>query len=187
MKTTKAFIKSHPVLSYFVLTFAITWGTILIGVGVGPGSILPTKEQYETLYPFLYPAMLLGPSVAGILLTGLLYGRAGFRDLLSRMRRWRVGTRWYGIALLTVPLLFTAVLLALSLSSSEFLPSIFTSDEKVTLVLMGIVVGLIVGIFEELGWTGFAIPTLQRQGYSVLLIPSQTSKPQSLAALRNRG
>ena len=168
MKTTKAFIKSHPVLSYFVLTFAITWGTILIGVGVGPGSILPTKEQYETLYPFLYPAMLLGPSVAGILLTGLLYGRAGFRDLLSRMRRWRVGTRWYGIALLTVPLLFTAVLLALSLSSSEFLPSIFTSDEKVTLVLMGIVVGLIVGIFEELGWTGFAIPTLQRQGYSVL-------------------
>ena len=33
---------------------------------------------------------------------------------------------------------------------------------------MGIVAGLIVGIFEEIGWTGFAVPTLLRLRYSVL-------------------
>jgi membrane protease YdiL (CAAX protease family) len=33
---------------------------------------------------------------------------------------------------------------------------------------MSIVVGLIVGIFEELGWTGFAVPTLLRMRYGVL-------------------
>jgi len=33
---------------------------------------------------------------------------------------------------------------------------------------MGIVVGLIVGLFEELGWTGFAVPTLLKLRYGVL-------------------
>ena len=103
MTTIKALIKSHPLLSYFALAFAISWGAILIVVG--PGGILGTKEIPEVLMPFLYLAMLVGPSVAGILLTGLLYGRVGFRDLLARMTRWRVGARWYAVALLTAPLL----------------------------------------------------------------------------------
>jgi uncharacterized protein len=76
---------------------------------VGHGSILATKEQFETLIPFVGPAMLTGPSVAGILLTGLLYGKAGFRDLLTWLIRWRVGARWYAVALLTAPLLPMAI------------------------------------------------------------------------------
>jgi uncharacterized protein len=48
--------------------------------------------------------MLAGPSVAGILLTGLVDGREGFRDLLSRMTRWQLGARWYAVAFLTDPL-----------------------------------------------------------------------------------
>jgi uncharacterized protein len=167
MKAIGAFIKRHPLLSYFALAFALSWGVVLIVIVVGHGSILATKEQFETLIPFVGPAMLLGPSVAGILLTGLLYGKAGFRDLLARMTRWRVGARWYAVALLTAPLVFTAILLALSLRSRELLPLIFTSDEKAALVLMGIVGGLVVGFFEELGWTGFVIPRL-RLRYDVL-------------------
>ena len=65
-------------------------------------------------------AVLAGPSVAGIVLTGLIYGRAGFRDFLTRMTRWRVGARWYAVALLTAPLVFTAILLPLSLISPVY-------------------------------------------------------------------
>jgi membrane protease YdiL (CAAX protease family) len=160
MKTIKALVESHPVLNYFALTFAISWGGILIVVG-GPGGIPGTKEQVETLFPIAILAMLAGPPVVGIVLTGLLYWRAGLRDLLTRMRRWRVGARWYAVALLTAPLSMMAALLALSLRSPEFLPGIFASDEKSTLVLMGIVPGLAAGFLEELGWTGFAIPTMR--------------------------
>jgi membrane protease YdiL (CAAX protease family) len=81
--------------------------------------------------------------------------------------KWRVGGRWYAVALLTAPLSVTTALLALSLSSPEFLPAIFTSDDKAALLLIGIFAGLMVGIFEELGWTGFAIPRL-RLRYGVL-------------------
>lgn len=161
MTTIKAFIKSHPVLTYFALTFAISWGAIL--VVVGPGGLPVTTEQLT----MLGLATLLGPSVAGILLTGLASGRVGLRELLSRLLRWRVGARWYAVALLTAPLSTAAVLLALSLLSPEFLPVIFTSDDKATLLLTGIAAGLVVGFFEELGWTGFAIPRL-RLRYSVL-------------------
>jgi membrane protease YdiL (CAAX protease family) len=160
MKTIKALVERHPVLNYFALTFAISWGGILIVVG-GPGGIPGTKEQVETLFPIAILAMLAGPPVVGIVLTGLLYWRAGLRDLLTRMRRWRVGARWYAVALLTAPLSMMAALLALSLRSPEFLPGIFASDEKSTLVLMGIVPGLAAGFLEELGWTGFAIPTMR--------------------------
>jgi membrane protease YdiL (CAAX protease family) len=100
-------------------------------------------------------------------LTALLYGRAGLRELRSRLLKWRVGARWYALALLTTPLSVTAALLALSLSSTEFLPAIFTTSDKASLLLIGIFAGLMVGIFEELGWTGFAIPRM-RLRYGVL-------------------
>jgi membrane protease YdiL (CAAX protease family) len=169
MKTIKAFIKRHPLLSYYALVFAISWGGILLVVGLGPGGIPATKEQVGALMPFMLLALFAGPSVAGLVMTGLVYGREGFRHLLTRMTRWRVGARWYALALLTAPLLVTATLLALSLSSPEFLPSIFTSDDKVRLLLFGIGWGLVGGgLLEELGWTGFAVPTLLRQRHGVL-------------------
>jgi CAAX protease family protein len=159
MTTIKAFIRSRPVLTYFVLAFAISWGGILMVIG--PGGILGTREVSEGLMPFVYLATLLGPSIAGILLTGLVDGRTGLRALLVRLRRWRVGVRWYAVALLTAPLLIAATLFVLSLTSPEFLPVIVTSDNKASLLLTGIVMGLVVGFFEELGWTGFAVPRLR--------------------------
>src|SRR5215208_227341 len=157
MKTVKALIKRHPLLSYFALTFAISWGGMLLVIAVGGSGGVPML------------AWVAGPPVSGILLTGLLHGRAGFRELLTRMRRWRVGARWYAVALLTAPLVFTVILLAFSLSSPEFLPRILTTSDKASVLLFGVAAGLIGGgILEELGWTGFAVPTLLRQRYGVL-------------------
>jgi membrane protease YdiL (CAAX protease family) len=168
MKTIKAFIKGHPLLSYYTLMFAISWGGILLVVG-GPGGLPATKEQAETLMLFVLLALFAGPSVAGLVLTGLVYGRVGFRDLFTRMRRWRVGARWYTLALLSAPLLVSGTLLALSLAFPEFLPRILTTNDKVSLLLFGIGWGLVGGgLLEELGWTGFAVPTLLRQRHGVL-------------------
>jgi membrane protease YdiL (CAAX protease family) len=158
MTTIKAFIKRHPVLIYFTLTFAISWGGFVLVLG--PGGFPGTKELFETLFPLAILIMLLGPPFAGILLTGLVSGRAGLRELLSRLLRWRVGGRWYAVALLPAPLLAAAVLFALSLTSP------FTTDDKATVLLSGIAAGLTT-VLEELGWTGFAVPRRRRR-YSVL-------------------
>jgi len=161
----QTFIKRHAVLTYYVLAFAISWGGILLIIG-GPDGILGTRAQVARLFPFVMLAWLAGPSVASILLTSLVDGLAGIRGLFSRLLRWRVGARWYAVALLTAPLVFSATLFALSLTSPVFLPSIVTTGDKASLLLSGIAVGF-TAVFEELGWTGFAVPRL-RQRYGVL-------------------
>ena len=166
MTNIKTFIRKRSVLTYFALTFAISWGGVLI-LGV-PHGMPTTSEQFEQLYPIVFLPYLLGPVISSLLLTGLVEGRDSFRDLLSRLSRWRVDARWYAVALLMAPLLAMTILLALSLTSPAFLPDILTADDKLALLLMGIAIGLIGGgLLEEPGWTGFAVPRLRRR-YSVL-------------------
>lgn len=161
MTTIQTFIKRHAVLTYYALTFAISWVGILLLIG-GPGAIPGVDEQVARLSLFVMLVWLAGPSIAGVLLTGLVDGRAGLAELRSRLLKWRVGARWYAVALLTAPLLFMVVLLPLSLLSPAFLPGILTAPDKASLLLMGIAYGLIGGGFlEELGWTGFAVPRLR--------------------------
>lgn len=153
-----AFAKKHPVLSYYLMVFAVSWGAIL--VVVGPTGFVSTTATSPN-FALVGLASLLGPSLAGVLMTGMVEGRPGFRELLSRLRRWRVGVRWYAVAVLTAPLLTIAIFLALSRTSPAFLPGIITADDKASILLAGIATGLIVSVFEEIGWTGFATPRLR--------------------------
>lgn len=166
MSKIKAFVKRHPVLTYYAMVFAISWGCIIIVLG--PGGFLGTTQTSRTQLFVGGPLSLLGPSIAGVFLTGLIYGKAGLRELLSRLFRWRVGARWYTVALLAAPLVMTATLLALSLISPVFLPAIITADNKASLLVYGIVLGFVSSpFFEELGWTGFAIPEIRKR-YDIL-------------------
>jgi membrane protease YdiL (CAAX protease family) len=63
--------------------------------------------------------------------------------------------------------LIITILQGLSLVSPEFQPALFTSDDKSALVLAAVAAGLFVGFFEELGWTGFAVPKLKGR-YGIL-------------------
>lgn len=160
MSAIRAVTQRHPVLAFYALVFAISWGGILILVG--PGPIPGTPEQVERLFPFTLVALFAGPSISGVLMTALVSGRPGLRALLSRLLRWRVDARWYAAALLTGPVLVAAVLLALSLLSPRFLPGIVTTDDRIALLVFGLAWGLIGGgLLEELGWTGFAVPRLR--------------------------
>ena len=164
MSTITAVVARHPVFAYFALTFAISWGGALLVIG-GSGGMLGTTPASDPRFVYALVAMLAGPSVAGILLTALVSGRTGLRAFLSRLLVWRLGATWYAVALLTAPILMTATLLALSAISPAFLPGILTSGHKAAVLLIGVAVGLSAGVFEELGWTGFAIPAMrQRHG-----------------------
>ncbi|NIO22758.1 MAG: CPBP family intramembrane metalloprotease [Candidatus Aenigmarchaeota archaeon] len=160
------FIKRHPVTVYFILTFLISWGILLLAIG-GPGGVVSVNEQFETMLPMMILAVLAGPSIAGILLTGLFDGRTGLREFRSRLLKWRFGVRWYAVALLFAPFLFVVLLLVLSLLSPEFLPGIFAAGDKTSHLMMGLMTGLMAGIFEEIGWTGFATPRLRKR-YGIL-------------------
>ena len=162
MAVIESFARRHPGLTFYALVFVISWGGILLVVG--PGGIPGTPEQVATMMPLVLVALFAGPSIAGIVCTALVHGRAGFRGLLTRGLRWRVGVRGYAAALLPAPLSVAAVLFGLSWISAEFLPGIVTARDKGGLLLFGVAWGLLGGgLLEELGWTGFAVPTLRRR------------------------
>ena len=143
----KEFIKHHAVLTYFVLAYSIAWGGILMIVGM-----FATRTDPTTLVGLVYMPMMIAPGIASVTLTSFIDGRAGLRALLARMTRWQVNIRWYAVALGVMPISVLAVLYALGLT---FSPVFFPG-----LALMMGVAGIFAGFFEEIGWTGFAIPRL---------------------------
>ena len=147
--TLAPWVQRHSLLSYFGLAFGISWGGILI-------VLISTNFDLSTALPteisVLFVLMLLGPSVSGLTLIALLDGRAGLRELWSRLIRWKVDAGWYALALLTAPLLLLAILLLLS----AFVSPAFAPRFQWAMFA----VGLIAGSFEEIGWTGLATPRL---------------------------
>ena len=161
-----AFIKNNSALAYLFLVFIISWGLIILLAG--PENIPINAEQSKELLPLLYTMMLLGPSIAGILLIGIVEGKEGFRKFRLRLLRWRISIAWYIAALLVTPVLASVLLLILSQFNTDFNLSFFHSENKISLILIGIFTSLFVGIFEETGWSGFLVPKL-RQRYNILI------------------
>lgn len=147
-----AWLRRRPLSGYFALTFALSWGGILI-VLTATGFDLSAPQPAELA--LLFVLMLLGPSVGGLTMIALTDGRIGLHALWSSLLRWRVGASWYAVALLAAPILLLSALLPLSaLVSPAFTPSFHWQL---------LAVGLIAGAFEEIGWTGFVTPQLLKR------------------------
>jgi membrane protease YdiL (CAAX protease family) len=171
-----SFLRRYSVAGYFALAFAISWGGVF---AVIQGSAIPApSEEAERLFLGVYLAMLAGPSLAGIAMTAAVSGSAGLRDYRSRLLKWRVSPLWYAVALITAPLALTVTALALVPFSGDFVPAVLRGSpldpqgpvhaaSLSALLLMAAGVGIGAGFFEELGWTGFAIPALLRRRSAV--------------------
>ena len=164
MSTIEAVIKRHAVLIYFALVFVISWGGGFLVLG--PGGFPPSAEGFANLGALFYIAILGGPCVGGILLTGIVNGTSGVRELSTRLRRWRVAWSWYAVALVPALAMTTSALL-LSTVSPDFRPGILDSSDKAGVALRALGPALLVGSLEEIGWTGFAVPHL-RARHSIL-------------------
>ncbi len=139
---------------FFALAYVISWSLWLPGVlgGLSPGS------------PFVLALLLgaCGPSLAGLLLTGLREGRLGLGGLLGRLLKWRVGWQWYAAVLLGTPALG---LLAVALHGAFGGPPLTFSPALPWFFLpVALLLGLLGGpLNEEIGWRGYALPRLQAE------------------------
>jgi membrane protease YdiL (CAAX protease family) len=150
--------RRRAVLLYFALVFLISGGGILLVVG--PGGPPPDPQEFASLGVWVYIGILAGPSVAGVLMIALTDGRQGLRAFRQRLVRWRVG--WTAYALALVPaLVMAATSLLPALVSPEFRPALLDSTDQAGLVVAAVGPSILFGIFEEIGWTGFAVPQLR--------------------------
>lgn len=154
-------IRKNPVLFYFIFTFLISWGAILVLIAIN--GMPNTADEAQAQLPLAIMTFLFGPFISGLVMIGLVHGRNGYRDLWSRMLKWRINLVWYAIALLLAPLVFVATHFVLSFFSPVYLPGFLTATDGSALIFMGIMSGIMVGILEEVGWFGFAIPEMRKR------------------------
>ncbi len=150
----KTFIKSNPVLSFFVLTFGFTWlfwGLIyVLNLSMGAGYL-----------PFVIGAA--GPSLMAFVVSAVCGGREEVKSLWKRITLWRVGLGWYLIALF-----FPAVVvlggIGLSLLFGGAAPDFSAFAKQWFLIPIALIFGMFLGgpLQEEFGWRGFAIVQLQK-------------------------
>ena len=141
-----AALRRHATLVFFAAVFAVS-GTALVAVGgpqpaAGAGSVSPLA---------LFPVMVVSVAVAGLVCTAIADGRDGLRRLAGALSPRRPSPGWY-LVLLIPPIAVLIVLLSLeTVVSPVFAPGFFP---------VGLAFGLVAGLFEEIGWTGFAWPRL---------------------------
>ncbi len=144
--------QKHPVTVYFIMAFTISWlgAFIVVAPKLLSGQPIPKIDGI-----LMFPAMIIGPAAASIVLTAITEGKTGLRNLRSRMGKWKVPVKWYLVATLIPPCLIMIVLLLLkNFLSPAFAPHFF---------LIGILFGIPAGFFEEIGWSGYAIPKMLRE------------------------
>jgi membrane protease YdiL (CAAX protease family) len=110
-----------------------------------------------------------GPAVAAVVVAALSQGRRGLEALLSRLLKWRVGIKWYLVALLLVPMagLGIGAVYVLTGNVTAALPGIDYWRANLGMhfvaVTSAVAFGSLVSVGEELGWRGYALPKLQER------------------------
>jgi uncharacterized protein len=139
MSNLLSVVRRHPIITFFVLTYAIGWGLI----------------------PF-WTFQAGSPFIAALIVIPLTQGLSGLKELGLRMIRWRVRWYWYVVAV-GMPLAVVALTATLNVALGASAPSL--AFGSVTTILMVFAMRLVNpgdgALGEEPGWRGLALPGLQ--------------------------
>jgi membrane protease YdiL (CAAX protease family) len=137
----RRFVSDHPMATFVVLAYALSWMTI----------------------PFLGDPIGTGPFLAAVIVLSLTQGSPGVRSLGRQMIKWRVGWRWYAFAILLPTVTAGAAAVIAILLGADTPPS-----DQVALwveIPLNFVLWLLIpllGPWEEPGFRGFALTRLTK-------------------------
>lgn len=148
-------LQRHTIAFFFILTFLFAWSLWIVAGLFAPALFLP--------------AVLLGawaPTLSATLLAGATEGKAGLRDFLAKLFRWRVGWVWYGVVLFSMAaIVLAAVTIDVALGGKwphlTFPPGVPPEAWYIVIPLL-FVFNIFVGgpLAEDVGWRGYILPKL---------------------------
>jgi membrane protease YdiL (CAAX protease family) len=146
-------VRRHPLASYGVVTFALSWACWL---PLAIGRVVVRTGGWPSHAPGL-----AGPALAALALTGIAGGRAGLAQLARGLVRWRIGLGpallvASPVALFAITTLITGRPVAWSALGEM---NGFPAGSPIALWVLLVVVN---GLGEEIGWRGYAFPELRR-------------------------
>jgi membrane protease YdiL (CAAX protease family) len=155
-------IRRHSLVAFFALAYALTWVTTLPLVLSQRGLGIVNLPE-GLLLILLLLATFIGPLPSAFIVTGVVEGKPGVKQLLRRMLQWRVGIGLVLLVLIGYPLLF--LLGASAYVGTAPLTAVFQKWPILfTYYLPTAAIGILYpSLGEEPGWRGFALPRLQQQ------------------------
>jgi membrane protease YdiL (CAAX protease family) len=146
----------HPIGTFFIITFVISW-TIWLTTAV----FAPESGLLLSLGTF-------APTVTALTLTAVVEGRAGLLAIWRRLLIWRVGLGWYLFALGGTAV-FVLVALGLYRLAGGDAELVFNDPAQWYLIIPIFFYVLFFSVLgEEIGWRGYALPRLQVRYGSLL-------------------
>jgi membrane protease YdiL (CAAX protease family) len=133
-----AAIRRHPLLTFFVLAFGLTW------------VVLPWNSFFAG-----------GPLISALIVTAVADGRRGLRALAASIFRWRVRWEWY-LAAILVPLglAFATGLADVALGAPGSVIRQLQLSSLATVFAARLLLPVGAPLGEEPGWRAFALPRL---------------------------
>ncbi len=151
--STKSIIQQRDhLISFFLLTFFITWGLGAFAI------FLPS--QFQAFFGDLtdtspvYFLAIAAPTISATILAFTWDGWNGLKSLYARLIHWRFGFKWYVLVLIGIPVVGWV---AARITGANPLKLVNTQAEFLWLLFYILVTG---PLCEELGWRGYALPRL---------------------------
>jgi membrane protease YdiL (CAAX protease family) len=150
-------IRRHPLTTFFLLAFGITW-VVWVPRAAATQGLLSTNLPIVVGQVWTW-----APAIAALLAAALTGRRDAVRDLGARLVRWRVGWQWYLVVILgpaAFSLAIAGIYALLGGSWAAAAPAALREGSLMMLPLFLVILTLTDGLGEELGWRGFALPRL---------------------------
>ena len=135
---------------YFALAISLSWVALIAPVLAELGVLEGAAEEYMALAPLA----VFSPTIAAMIATRLEGGPV--RSVFAGLRAWRVGPKWYVLALTLPAIVYTA-----GRAVCELLPGVDGGPWFYPPVEPQHIAALVlVPLGEEIGWRGYALPRL---------------------------
>jgi membrane protease YdiL (CAAX protease family) len=138
----------HPLVFFYGL--ALVLSAVIVAVLLA----VDLAEELFVLGTF-------GPGIAAVITVGALDGRSQAWRFVKRSLKWRFGLGWWAIAILLPLVVSVLALLLATTTGGPSLNSELWSGLAASIPLL-LMLTLLNGIPEELGWRGFMLPVAQR-------------------------
>ncbi|UCF60578.1 MAG: CPBP family intramembrane metalloprotease [Anaerolineaceae bacterium] len=159
MKTITNLAKKYELFGFFLLANLFSW---VLGITLA----LEAQGQVEVVIPFsMHYLYAFGPTIAAFIMTWLVSGAEGLKELLGRILQWRVKWIWWVVAF--SPLwLYGLIVIGQRFITGEWVDlSLLGQVNFLPQLNLGVALLLWIltfGLGEEIGWRGYALPRMQK-------------------------
>jgi len=146
-------MQNHPLFFFFLLSYMGSWIVSLPYV-LSVWGVLSGDYRFGLMLK-----QWTGPALAAIIMTRVMEGKPGRYHLQQSIKHWRAGWKWYLFILLGIPVLILLGVIIQSGALAHFQGVPLKILVSYPVYFVTVFIG--VGLPEEIGWRGFALPRMQ--------------------------